>query len=104
MTETIRGTVASVLPTLEPPLEPPFMRIDLDAVRAVVREEVRAALADNAALRKASEQALERLRKYHHGHGFAEDAECIAALEAALAQHSPATLFDTRGSLGEPIV
>ncbi len=61
MTATIRGTVASVLPTLEPTLEPPFMRIDLDAVRAVVREEVRAALTDNAALRQASEQALEAL-------------------------------------------
>jgi hypothetical protein len=33
---------------------------------------------------------------------FAGETE--AALRAALAQHSPATLFDPRGSLGEPIV
>ena len=37
-------------------------------------------------LHKAAKQALERLRKYHHGNGFVEDAECIAALEATLAQ------------------
>ena len=37
-------------------------------------------------LRQAAQQALERLRKYHHGNGFADDAECIASLEAALAQ------------------
>ena len=37
-------------------------------------------------LRTAAQQALERLRKYHYGNGFAEDAECIADLEAALAQ------------------
>ncbi len=28
----------------------------------------------------------------------------MQALRAALTQHSPATLFDPRGSLGEPIV
>ena len=37
-------------------------------------------------LRTAAQQALERLRKYHYGNGFIEDAGCIAALEAALAQ------------------
>ena len=37
-------------------------------------------------LRTAAQQALERLRKYHYGNGFAEDAECIADLEAALDQ------------------
>ncbi len=39
-------------------------------------------------LRTAAQQALERLRKYHYGNGFAEDAECIADLEAALAQQA----------------
>ena len=31
-------------------------------------------------------------------------ADLMAELRAALAQHSPATLIDPRGSLGEPIV
>ena len=31
-------------------------------------------------------------------------AKHSAALRSALAQHSPATLFDPRGSLGEPVV
>ena len=39
-------------------------------------------------LRTAARQALERLRKYHHGNGFAEDAECIADLEAAPPQQA----------------
>jgi len=39
--------------------------------------------------RAAMQQALDRLRKYHHGNGFVEDAECIVALEAALATPVP---------------
>ena len=39
-------------------------------------------------LRTAAQQALERLRQYHYGNGFAEDAKCIADLEAALAQQA----------------
>ncbi len=58
--------------------------VTLYAIRRIVREEIRA----NAALEAAARKALERLRKYHHGHGFAEDAECIAALRAALKEQT----------------
>ena len=37
-------------------------------------------------LREAAQRALDRLRMYYYGTGFAEDAECIAALERALAR------------------
>jgi hypothetical protein len=39
-------------------------------------------------LHKAAQQALDRLRLYYYGSGFAEDADCITALEAALAQQA----------------
>ena len=52
-------------------------------------------------LRTAAQQALERLRKYHHGNGFVEDAECIAALEAALAQQ--AEPWERRVALAEQL-
>ena len=39
-------------------------------------------------LRQAAQQALDRLRLYYYGSGFAEDADCITALEAALAQQA----------------
>ena len=51
-------------------------------------------------LRTAAQQALERLRKYHYGNGFAEDAECIADLEAALAQQAEPD-HETRAELAE---
>ena len=68
MTDIPRITTVSVLPTPAPPTEP----VTLDAIRKIIREELRA----NAALEAAARQA----------------------------QHSTATLFDPRGSLGEPIV
>jgi hypothetical protein len=40
------------------------------------------------ALHKAAQQVLDRLRLYYYGSGFAEDADCITALEAALAQQA----------------
>lgn len=44
-------------------------------------------------LHQAAQQALERLRMYHHRTGFAEDAECIDDLEAALVETAE---FDVR--------
>ncbi len=106
MTDIPRITTASVDPTPDPP----FMRIDLDAIRKIVREEVRA----NAALEAAARQALEALENEHRsprGYGYElsvyemrETSAAITNLRAALARPSPATLFDPRGSLGEPIV
>ena len=51
--------------------------------------------------RAVVEQALEALEVV-----YGDSCDAIHALRAALAlaQHSPATLIDPRGSLGEPIV
>ena len=56
-------------------------------------------------LRTAAQQALEAL-EYHveQTRPIHRTSEAITALRAALAQHSPATLIDPRGSLGEPSV
>jgi predicted component of type VI protein secretion system len=50
--------------------------------------------------RAVIEQALEALDAY----SWEQVDAARIALRAALAQHSPATLLDPRGSLGEPIV
>ena len=55
--------------------------------------------------RATVEQALEALEWHLERGAWGADIEGVTgALRAALAQHSPATLFDPRGSLGEPIV
>jgi hypothetical protein len=64
--------------------------------------------------RAVIEQALEALENEHRsprGYGYElsvyemrETSAAITNLRAALARPSPATLFDPRGSLGEPIV
>ena len=56
MTDIPRITTVSVDPTPDPP----FMRIDLDAIRKIIREELSA----NAALEAAARQALEALDAY----------------------------------------
>ncbi|MBU6190659.1 MAG: hypothetical protein KGR68_15190 [Betaproteobacteria bacterium] len=75
----------------------------LDAIRRIVREELRA----NAALEAAARQALEALedaQRHHYALRHKQTDDLITALRAVLARPSPATLFDPRGSLGEPIV
>ena len=81
-----RILTVSVLPTPAPPLMP----IDLDAIRKIVREEVRA----NAALEAAARQALEALENEHRsprGYGYElsvyemrETSAAITNLRAAL--------------------
>jgi hypothetical protein len=75
---------------------------------------LRRLMAENAALEAAARQALGALENEHRsprGYGYElsvyemrETSAAITNLRAALAQHSPATLIDPRGSLGEPIV
>ena len=56
--------------------------------------------------RAVVEQALEALERNTSQDMSVVQGNALArqALRAALAQHSPATLIDPRGSLGEPIV
>ena len=133
MTDITRITTVSVLPTPAPvPVTLPEP-VTLDAIRKIVREEVRA----NAALEAAARQALEALERNTSQDMSVVQGNALAghALRAALAEpvepvkhkhqwfstggmepgqmrcihcgvwgRSPATLFDPRGSLGEPIV
>ena len=143
MTDISRITTVSVLPTPAPvPVTLP-KPVTLDAIRKIIREELSA----NAALEAAARQALEALRFYadcrhqvtltgfkngsrigwdqerdrlekagyrfsHESYNsteeYVEDGRraqgALNNLEEALAQHSPATLIDPRGSLGEPVV
>ena len=86
MTDIPRITTVTVLPTPAPP----SMRIDLDAIRKIVREELSA----NAALEAAARQALEALENEHRsprGYGYElsvyemrETSAAITNLRAAL--------------------
>ena len=74
----------------------------VELLRDELSDMERSAFSDMAVMR----QALVALEGVVSAHGYESGTpvDAIAALRAALAQHSPATLFDPRGSLGEPIV
>ena len=81
MTDIPRITTVTVLPTPAPP----SMRIDLDAIRKIVREELSA----NAALEAAARQALEALEAFLSDELRPyEAAKIAAALRAVLKEQA----------------